>query len=90
VRRNQRSQRKIFLKVNDQASLRLTAHFRKRLDVLLIVDCDADEIGTLFGQLMHLLDGRINILRVGGAHALHGDGRSPSDSKVSYLDFTGV
>jgi hypothetical protein len=73
VRGDQLGQAVVFLQIDRQVRLRLLANFGQGLGVLLAIDSNADDIGSGLVQQVHEPDGGVDILRVRGRHALHGD-----------------
>ena len=64
----------IFLQVDDQVGRGLAADFGQGVGVASAVDGDADHVGPGGDEVVHLGDRGVNVLRVRGRHALHGDG----------------
>ena len=57
--------------------------------VLGAVDRDAHDVGTGGVQRVDLFDGGVDVLRVRGGHALHGDRVSVADRGGADADFAG-
>jgi hypothetical protein len=62
----------VFLQVDGQRGGGLPANGFQRLDLLVVVDGDADDRRTGTLQLLDLCDGRVDITGLGRAHALYG------------------
>ena len=63
----------VLLQVDRQVGVRPLADFGQGLGIFVVVDRDPHDVGPGRDQIVDLRDRRLDVLRVRGRHALHGD-----------------
>ena len=89
MRRDPLGQAVVLLQIDRQIGRRLPANFGQRLGVLLAIDGDPHDVGPGVVEHVHLADGRVDVLRVRGRHALHGDRAAAADGDRADADGAG-
>jgi hypothetical protein len=83
VRRHVANNAIVLLEIDHQIRGSPFANLGESFAILGIVNGYANEIGPGLAQILGLLDGRVDILRVGRAHALNGNRRATADFDVA-------
>ena len=86
---DQRGQPVIFLQVHGKNRLGSLPEDFQSLDVLLAIDCDADDIGPGLFKNLDLPGGGVDIHGPGSSHALNGYRRIASNRQGTDMDFPG-
>ena len=89
VRREPLGQPIVLLQIDDEIGRRLAANFGDRFGFGGAVDGDAHDVGPGRGERIHLRDGRVDVARRRGRHALHGDRVAGADRDRADADGAG-
>ena len=83
IRRDDFCQSIIFLQVDRQIARDLLPNFDQRFGIFLAVDRDAHDISTGIHEVVYLPHRGVNIRRLCGRHALHGNRRITADESIT-------